>query len=172
MLAAILYITASAKPPRMTLLTECHHIATLDQLLLLHMEYELKRRGIEIPFQSIANRFSGEKKTSGSCIQQHLAKLRIQLLDRGAWVPPLPGRGGNKKDDVRGVVKCMDKNGREYERVVQWDEDTSLICDQLENEVSSYRKRKVSNVQKSEGETTLAGHEVGFTSAGVRTRRS
>jgi hypothetical protein len=96
----------------------------VDQLLLLIVQFECAYQGITLPWNSIARRLFIEKNTTGPCILQHLAKLRIALLDRGAWVPPLAGkRQPGTGPDIRGVVKVapdMDES-----RFVTWFEDVS-----------------------------------------------
>lgn len=95
------------------------------------MEYELKRHGITIPFDAIAKRLASEKDTTGACVQQHLSKLRKEMLARGSWVPPLSGKPNSKQQqsDVRGLVMVKKRNGECETREISWTEDAFKYVD-------------------------------------------
>jgi hypothetical protein len=103
----------------------------MDQLLLLTIQYECSKQGIVLPWGAIANRFAAEKGPTGKCMVQHLSKLRLEMLNRGAWVPPLAGRSKasmNDKVDVRGVIRIgTTEDNQPVYRDIEWDEDTSKL---------------------------------------------
>jgi hypothetical protein len=112
------------------------------------MEYELKRHGITIPFDAIAKRLASEKDTTGPCVQQHLTKLRKEMLARGSWVPPLSGKPGSKQpqSDVRGYVMVKKRHGESEIREVLWTEDAFQYVDLVH-----INKAKMFEVNKSSG---------------------
>lgn len=109
------------------------------------MEYELKRHGITIPFDAIAKRLASEKDTTGPCVQQHLAKLRKEMLARGSWVPPLSGKPNTKQpqSDIRGIVKVKNENGEYEVREISWTEDAFKYVDLVHiNQVKTFKGNK------------------------------
>jgi hypothetical protein len=95
------------------------------------MEYELKRHGIIIPWDAIAKRLASEKDTTGACVQQHLSKLRKEMLARGSWVPPLSGKPNPKhqQSDIRGFVMVKKRDGEYETREISWTEDAFKFVD-------------------------------------------
>jgi hypothetical protein len=83
-----------------------------------------------MPWDAIAKRLAAEKETTGACVQQHLTKLRKEMLARGSWVPPLSGKPGNKYSDgdVRGYV-MVKKNNESEIREILWTEDAFQYVD-------------------------------------------
>ncbi len=78
----------------------------MTELLILCMQFECQRAGIELPWDAIALRLASEKNSSGASIVQHLAKRRKELLESGCWVPPLlKRRNALASHDIRGIVK-------------------------------------------------------------------
>jgi hypothetical protein len=101
--------------------------------LLLTIYYECARQGIQVPYDAIARRMFAEKESTGASIIQHLGKLRLANLARGAWVPPLVGKGRKNvplEEDIRGLVKCKGGNCGKDTRFIQWNEDASMLISQ------------------------------------------
>lgn len=69
-----------------------------------------------------------EKNATGGAIKERFAKLRIECLNRGSWVPPILGKTPqNTRPDVRGVVRLAP--GIDKGRFVLWKEDASKLID-------------------------------------------
>lgn len=119
-----------------------------DQILLLIMEYELKRHGIIIPWDAIAKRLASEKDTTGACVQQHLSKLRKEMLARGSWVPPLSGKPKSKQQqsDIRGIVMVKKRDGEYETREISWTEDAFKYVDLVHiNNAKTIQYKKASD---------------------------
>ncbi|KFZ05791.1 hypothetical protein V501_08014 [Pseudogymnoascus sp. VKM F-4519 (FW-2642)] len=102
--------------------------AQTDQLLLLCLHHELARNKEELPYEAIAQRMFPEKNATGGAIKERFAKLRIECLNRGSWVPPILGKTPqNTRPDVRGVVRLAP--GIDKGRFVLWKEDASKLID-------------------------------------------
>ncbi|KFY21967.1 hypothetical protein V493_06954 [Pseudogymnoascus sp. VKM F-4281 (FW-2241)] len=102
--------------------------AQADQLLLLCLHHELARNKEELPYEAIAQRMFPEKNATGGAIKERFAKLRIECLNRGSWVPPILGKTPqNTRPDVRGVVRLAP--GIDRGRFVLWKEDASKLID-------------------------------------------
>ncbi|OBT82986.1 hypothetical protein VE02_08516 [Pseudogymnoascus sp. 03VT05] len=102
--------------------------AQADQLLLLCLHHELARNKEELPYEAIAQRMFPEKNATGGAIKERFAKLRIECLNRGSWVPPILGKTPqNTRPDVRGVVRLAP--GIDKGRFVLWKEDASKLID-------------------------------------------
>ena len=103
-------------------------LAHADQLLLLCLHHELARNKEELPYEAIAQRMFPEKNATGGAIKERFAKLRIECLNRGSWVPPILGKTPqNTRPDVRGVVRLAP--GIDKGRFVLWKEDASKLID-------------------------------------------
>jgi hypothetical protein len=129
------------------------------------MEYELKRHGVIIPWDAIAKRLASEKDTTGACVQQHLSKLRKEMLARGSWVPPLSGKTSSKQQqpDVRGIVMVRKRNGECETREISWTEDAFKYVDLVHiNHAKVIQHKKVSD----DGEDTP-----GSTSRSLKAKR-
>ena len=86
-----------------------------------------------MPYDAIARRMFAEKDSTGASIIQHLGKLRLATLARGAWVPPLVGKGRKNvpiEEDIRGLVRCKYGGGNQETRVIGWNEDASMLISQ------------------------------------------
>ncbi|OBT42432.1 hypothetical protein VE00_06050 [Pseudogymnoascus sp. WSF 3629] len=102
--------------------------AQADQLLLLCLHHELARNKEELPYEAIAQRMFPEKNATGGAIKERFAKLRIECLNRGSWVPPILGKTPqNTRPDVRGVVRLAP--GIDKGRFILWKEDASKLID-------------------------------------------
>lgn len=103
-------------------------LAQADQLLLLCLHHELARNKEELPYEAIAQRMFPEKNATGGAIKERFAKLRIECLNRGSWVPPILGKTPqNTRPDVRGVVRLAP--GIDRGRFILWKEDASKLID-------------------------------------------
>lgn len=67
----------------------------MDKKLLLALQYETNRQGINLPWNAIG-KVMGEHITGGAVIQ-HLSKVRSRMVDQGLDVPPPLKRGGGSK---------------------------------------------------------------------------
>ncbi|KPM37200.1 hypothetical protein AK830_g9345 [Neonectria ditissima] len=78
--------------------------------LLLHIHYECARHKIELPWNSIAHRL--HPGSTGAAVNQHLGRLRRELVAEGHLVPPtLPRPGGAPtSSDIRGYIR-KDEDG-------------------------------------------------------------
>ncbi|KFY11010.1 hypothetical protein V492_04725 [Pseudogymnoascus sp. VKM F-4246] len=102
--------------------------AQADQLLLLCLHHEMARNKEELPYEAIAQRMFPEKNATGGAIKERFAKLRIECLNRGSWVPPILGKTPqNTRPDVRGVVRLAP--GIDKGRFILWKEDASKLID-------------------------------------------
>lgn len=90
--------------------------------LVLHMQYELHRRGIEVPWNSIVHRLS--PGSSGQSATQQLNKLRDALVSEGHLVPPLLGKVTQRQQpEIRGFLRDMNKEEITETRIVGWNEE-------------------------------------------------
>lgn len=99
-----------------------------DQLLLLCFHHELCLIKDDLPYEAIAQRMFPEKCATGGAIKERFAKLRIEALNRGSWVPPILGKTPQgMRPNVRGVVRQAP--GIEKGRYILWKEDASKLID-------------------------------------------
>lgn len=78
----------------------------MAEKLLLHLQYECARHKILIPWDPVAHRL--HPGSSGAAIQQHLNRLRRELITEGHLVPPLPQRPGHGETidpEIRGYIR-------------------------------------------------------------------
>ncbi|VUC23352.1 unnamed protein product [Clonostachys rosea] len=98
----------------------------MAEKLLLHMQYELARHKIQVPWDTVAHRL--HPGSSGAAIVQHLNRIRRELVAKGHLVPPATSRNGaippeSTDPTVRGFVrKDMDGEDKESVRPVRYDE--------------------------------------------------
>lgn len=82
----------------------------------------------DLPYEQIAARMFPEKCATGGAIKERFAKLRIECLNRGSWVPPIIGKTPQgQRPNVRGVVRLAP--GHDRGRYVLWKEDASKLID-------------------------------------------
>lgn len=99
-----------------------------DQLLLLCFHHELAMMRDDLPYQQVADRMFPEKNATGGAIKERFAKLRIEMLNRGSWVPPIIGKAPQGiRPNVRGVVRVAP--GVDKGRYILWKEDASRLID-------------------------------------------
>lgn len=99
-----------------------------DQLLLLCFHHELAMMRDDLPYQQVAERMFPEKCATGGAVKERFAKLRIEMLNRGSWVPPIIGKSPQGiRPNVRGVVRIAP--GVDKGRYVLWKEDASKLID-------------------------------------------
>ncbi|CAG9979473.1 unnamed protein product [Clonostachys byssicola] len=98
----------------------------MAEKLLLHMQYELARHKIQVPWDYVAHRL--HPGSSGAAIVQHLNRIRRELVAKGHLVPPATSRNGavhpeSTDPTVRGYVReDMDGEDKESVRPVRFDE--------------------------------------------------
>lgn len=97
----------------------------MAEKLLLNMQYELLRRGGQIPWQEIAHRL--HPGSSGASVQQHLNRVRAELIAEGHVVPPQANTkvAGAKRVDpaIRGFVRMFpDSDDFKTVRPVRYEE--------------------------------------------------
>lgn len=82
----------------------------------------------DLPYEQIAARMFPEKCATGGAIKERFAKLRIECLNRGSWVPPIIGKTPQgTRPNVRGVVRLAP--GMDRGRFILWKEDASRLID-------------------------------------------
>ncbi|CAM1503909.1 Fc.00g015000.m01.CDS01 [Cosmosporella sp. VM-42] len=86
----------------------------MAEKLLLHIQYECQRAKIDLPWNAIAHRL--KPGSSGAAINQHMSRLRRELIAEGHVVPPPTQKGGHIDSDIRGYVR-MDMDGEDKESV-------------------------------------------------------
>jgi hypothetical protein len=88
---------------------------------LLHMIYELHRRGIKIPYDAVAKRLT--IFGSGNAFKQALNKRRDVLLAEGHLVPPaLQKIDLMTEANIRGYVRDLTSDNPFQARVLKWKE--------------------------------------------------
>jgi hypothetical protein len=92
--------------------------------LLLHLQYEMNRHNIAVPWDFVAHRF--HPGSSGQAVLQHLNRIRPILLAEGHLVPPICQKPGAKKPvpvHIRGYIRA-DPDGDDCvsTRGVPWSE--------------------------------------------------
>ncbi|KAK7417146.1 chaperonin [Neonectria punicea] len=95
----------------------------MAEKLLLHLQYECARYKIELPWNNIAHRL--KPGSTGAAVNQHLARLRRELIAEGHLVPPvLPRPGGAAVDHtIRGYVRKDEQGDDKLEtRAVRFNE--------------------------------------------------
>ena len=78
----------------------------MSEKLLLHIQYECTRHGINLPWDLIAHRLN--PGSSGGAIVQWLNRLRGTLVAEGHLVPPIGQKPGSKvvvNQEIRGYVR-------------------------------------------------------------------
>jgi hypothetical protein len=100
--------------------------------LLLHLQYECHRAGIDIPWEDIAKRLS--PGATDEAVTQYLAKVRGYMITEGHLVPPPVNKMHRYRvrDDpnLRGYIRDMTKDSPHAIRSVGWNE---YIEDRAEN---------------------------------------
>jgi hypothetical protein len=115
--------------------------------LLLHVQYECQRQGVQIPWDKVVHRLS--PGSSGATAQQHLNKVRDQLVAEGHMVPPLIGKlGAPAPDAPRGFIRDMSQNDPYVTKAVHWgdhveDRKDSLVEEGIIRGSGTYRKYEV-----------------------------
>lgn len=93
--------------------------------VLLHLVYELNRRGIVIPYAQVVHRLS--PGSSGASLQQSLNKLRDIMTAEGHLIPPLSGKLSlplsQSEVNIRGHIRDINSDDPFKTRIVGWDEN-------------------------------------------------
>lgn len=96
----------------------------MAEKLLLHIQYECARHKIGLPWDAIAHRL--RPGSSGAAVQQHLGRLRRELITEGHLVPPVPQRPGNNErldPEIRGFIReDMDGEDVDTTRAIRFDD--------------------------------------------------
>lgn len=96
----------------------------MTEKLLLHIQYECTRHKVNLPWDAIAHRL--HPGSSGAAVNQHLNRLRRELVAEGHLVPPMPTRpaaGETSDPEIRGYIReDMTGNDKETTRPVRFDE--------------------------------------------------
>jgi len=89
---------------------------------LLHLIYEMHRRGIEIPYDAAVKRLA--PWGTGNAFQQALNKLRDVMIAEGHLVPPALSKIDFMTEaNVRGYVRDMTSDDPFKARLLKWDEE-------------------------------------------------
>ncbi|KAI9903287.1 hypothetical protein N3K66_002639 [Trichothecium roseum] len=96
----------------------------MTEKLLLHIVYECQRHRVALPWNAIAHRF--HPGSSGTAVNQHIQRLRKDLIAEGHLVPPPTGKSANEKafdNELRGYIRAdLESHDRETVRPVLFDE--------------------------------------------------
>ncbi|KAK3946306.1 hypothetical protein QBC46DRAFT_348892 [Diplogelasinospora grovesii] len=121
----------------------------MAEKLLLHIQYECTRYKIDIPWDSIAHRL--HPGSSGGAIQQHLNRLRANLIAEGHLVPPICQKPGSRvfvDSTIRGYVrKYPESDDFTTTRPVKFDEP---MDDRRFNLPDAYENFKPMNASRRE----------------------
>ncbi|EHK98895.1 hypothetical protein GLAREA_05581 [Glarea lozoyensis ATCC 20868] len=124
------------------------HRPRMMEKLMLHVQYECQRQGVQIPWDKVVHRLS--PGSSGATAQQHLNKIRDILVGEGHMVPPLIGKLGAPAppDTPRGYVRDLSSDDPHVTRKVLWSEETedlkeSLVVPGVIRGSGAYRKYEV-----------------------------
>lgn len=112
--------------------------------LILHVQYECHKQGLQIPWDSIVHRLN--PGSSGPSATQMLNKLRDVLITEGHMIPPVLGKAGSAQDPtLRGYTRDMSSNIPTATMAVRWTDDVtdrkeSLVVPGLIRGSGKYRK--------------------------------
>ena len=112
--------------------------------LVLHIQYECHKKGIQIPWDNIVHRLS--PGSSGPSALQMLNKLREVLITEGHMTPPQLGKANSTVDPtLRGYIRDMDAIDPRTMKAVRWTDDVtdrkeSLVVPGLVRGSGKYRK--------------------------------
>ena len=113
--------------------------------LLLHLQYECQRMGVQLPWDKIVHRL--KPGSSGASAMQHLNKLRDVLVGEGHMVPPLIGKLGATvpEDTPRGYIRDLSSQDPYVTKKVMWsdyveDRRESLVIPGIVRGSGAYRK--------------------------------
>ena len=123
-------------------------IETVDQRLLLAIQWACNKQGVKIPYALAATKV-GPFVTEGAIVQ-HLAKLRIRLKEKNEEVPPVLKRGGGNGADA--VSSKASKNTKAKEKAKDLAKVVSKDTDSEDEDGSSdddYDTQKASGGGKS-----------------------
>lgn len=115
--------------------------------LLLHLQYEMNRHGVAIPWDLVAHRF--HPGSSGQAVMQHLNRMRSTLLAEGHLVPPICQKQGSKKPvpvEIRGYIRAFPE-GHDCvsARPVRWSEP---VFDRQFNLPNAHNDRSLTGSEK------------------------
>lgn len=112
--------------------------------LVLHIQYECHKQGVQIPWDNIVHRLS--PGSSGPSALQMLNKLREVLITEGHMTPPQLGKANSPVDPtLRGYIRDMDAVDPRTMKAVRWTDDVtdrkeSLVVPGLVRGSGKYRK--------------------------------
>lgn len=112
--------------------------------LVLHIQYECHKQGVQIPWDSIVHRLN--PGSSGPSATQMLNKLREVLVTEGHMIPPMLGKATSRVDPtLRGYIRDMDSPFPHKTKAVRWTDDVtdrkeSLVVPGLVRGSGKYRK--------------------------------
>ncbi|PVH80959.1 hypothetical protein DL98DRAFT_181551 [Cadophora sp. DSE1049] len=112
--------------------------------LVLHIQYECHKQGVQIPWDSIVHRLN--PGSSGPSAIQMLNKLRDVLVTEGHMIPPVLGKATSPVDPtLRGYIRDMDSPYPTTTKAVRWTDDVtdrkeSLVVPGLVRGSGKYRK--------------------------------
>ncbi|KAK0122386.1 hypothetical protein ONS95_010626 [Cadophora gregata] len=112
--------------------------------LVLHIQYECHKQGVQIPWDSIVHRLN--PGSSGPSATQMLNKLRDVLVTEGHMIPPVLGKATSPVDPtLRGYIRDMDSPYPTKTKAVRWTDDVtdrkeSLVVPGLVRGSGKYRK--------------------------------
>ncbi|ESZ90074.1 hypothetical protein SBOR_9538 [Sclerotinia borealis F-4128] len=121
------------------------HRTRMMEKLILHIVFECRRAGINLPWDKIAHRLY--PASSGAAAQQYINKMRDVLITEGHLVPPPLGKKAVFDPSIRGYIRDMDAGDPRTSRPVGWDEEIvdlkeSLIVPGVSRGSGTYRRDK------------------------------
>lgn len=113
--------------------------------LILHIVFECRRAGINLPWDKIAHRLC--PASSGAAAQQYINKMRDVLITEGHLVPPPLGKKAVFDPSIRGYIRDMDAEDPKTSRPVGWLEEIvdlkeSLVIPGVSRGSGTYRRDK------------------------------
>ncbi|TGO32590.1 hypothetical protein BHYA_0304g00080 [Botrytis hyacinthi] len=97
------------------------HRPRMADKLIQCINYECRRRGLNIPWNDIAHRM--DPGSSGAAAMQYVNKMREILIPEGHLVPPPFAKKNTVNPNVRGYIRDMNSDDPKATREVTWEEE-------------------------------------------------
>ncbi|KAG9236120.1 hypothetical protein BJ875DRAFT_526798 [Amylocarpus encephaloides] len=152
------------------------HRARMMEKLILHLQYECQREGIQLPWDKTVHRLM--PGSSGTAALQYLNRLRGFLVTEGHLVPPLIGKlGSPQESNIRGYIRDMSSDDITQTRVVGWDESIedlkeSLVVPGIVRGSGIYRQKMVEERDGLSKETAVKVDDVNPGSASKKSKNT
>ncbi|KAF7936492.1 uncharacterized protein EAE97_007858 [Botrytis byssoidea] len=97
------------------------HRPRMAEKLIQCINYECRRKGLNIPWDDIAHRM--DPGSSAAAVMQYINKMRETLIPEGHLVPPPFAKKNPVNPKVRGMIRDMKSDDPKATREVTWDEE-------------------------------------------------